>query len=116
MNDSNHHKHTWKLYVAGAMAGAMASGIMTPMDLIKTKLSTGTCPVNEVQGCIQYVIEQNGILALWTGAGSRMISSALFSAIGFGTFETCQYYLNHQLIRPCSATTNHRKIAKVGTQ
>ena len=95
-NGNNDDGNTWKLYIAGAMAGAMASGIMTPMDLIKTKLSTGTCPVNEVQGCIQYVIEQNGITALWTGAGSRMISSALFSAIGFGTFETCQHYLNHR--------------------
>ena len=92
-HNNNNNNNTWKLYIAGAMAGAMASGIMTPMDLIKTKLSTGTCPVNEVQGCIQYVIQQNGVVALWTGAGSRMISSALFSAIGFGTFETCQHYL-----------------------
>jgi solute carrier family 25 (mitochondrial S-adenosylmethionine transporter), member 26 len=85
----------WRLFVAGAAAGAMASGIMTPMDLIKTKLSTGTCPIdsNTIQSCIQHVVSEQGIAALWTGAGSRMISSAAFSAIGLGTYETVLRWL-----------------------
>lgn len=83
----------WSMFLAGAAAGAIASGIMTPIDLIKTKIATGTCPV-DLPSCVQSVVTQHGVPALWTGAGSRMISSAAFSAIGFGTYETVQRWLN----------------------
>lgn len=82
----------WKLFLAGAAAGALASGIMTPLDTLKTRVSTGTCPV-DLPACVQTVIAENGIMALYAGAGSRMLSSAAFSAIGFSTFEAVKRLL-----------------------
>jgi Mitochondrial carrier protein len=83
---------SWRLFAAGAAAGAIASGVMTPVDVLKTRLSTGTCPVG-LPSCVQHVIAENGVGALWAGAGSRMMGSALFSAIGFGTFEIAKNLL-----------------------
>jgi solute carrier family 25 (mitochondrial S-adenosylmethionine transporter), member 26 len=83
---------SWRLFVAGAAAGALASGIMTPIDVIKTKIATGTCPV-DLPSCVHSVVTQHGVSALWSGAGSRMLSSAAFSAIGFGTFEGVRRWL-----------------------
>ena len=74
------------LFAAGAVAGAVASGIMTPVDVIKTRLATGTCPVG-VQNCFHHILAEMGWRGLYVGAGSRMMWSGAFSAIGFGTFE-----------------------------
>ena len=74
------------LFAAGAVAGAVASGLMTPVDVIKTRLATGTCPVG-IQNCFRHVVKETGWRGLYAGAGSRMMWSAAFSAIGFGTFE-----------------------------
>jgi solute carrier family 25 (mitochondrial S-adenosylmethionine transporter), member 26 len=83
---------SWRLFVAGAAAGALASGLMTPIDVIKTKIATGTCPV-DLPLCVHSVVTQHGVSALWSGAGSRMLSSAAFSAIGFGTYEGVRRWL-----------------------
>jgi solute carrier family 25 S-adenosylmethionine transporter 26 len=83
---------SWKLFIAGAVAGAVASGVMTPVDVLKTRLSTGTCPV-DARSCFQYVVEQEGWKGLYAGAGSRMAFSGLFSAIGFGSFEAAKCWL-----------------------
>lgn len=75
-----------KFFLAGAAAGVLASGLMTPVDVMKTKLATGTCPV-DVRSCFLWIIKEEGFSGLYSGAGSRMIFSGAFSAIGFGTFE-----------------------------
>jgi solute carrier family 25 S-adenosylmethionine transporter 26 len=81
-----------QLFFAGALAGALASGFMTPIDVLKTRVSTGTCPV-DVPTCIQMVVEEQGWKGLYAGAGSRKAFSGLFSAIGFGTFEAAKSWL-----------------------
>jgi solute carrier family 25 (mitochondrial S-adenosylmethionine transporter), member 26 len=91
----------WRLFAAGAVAGALASGIMTPVDVLKTRLSTGTCPV-DLPGCMQYIVKADGWSALFAGAGSRMATSAAFTSIGFGTFEAAKRLLR---IPPLEMTT-----------
>ena len=92
LGDSGDMTLNWKLFAAGAIAGAMASGLMTPVDVLKSRITTGTCPV-DVRGCAVHVLSTDGWSALWAGAGSRMISSAAFSSIGFGTFEAVKRLL-----------------------
>jgi solute carrier family 25 (mitochondrial S-adenosylmethionine transporter), member 26 len=75
-----------KFFLAGAAAGVIASGLMTPVDVLKTRLATGTCPV-DVRICFLNVIKEEGFVGLYSGAGSRMFFSGAFSAIGFSTFE-----------------------------
>lgn len=74
------------LFASGAIAGAIASGIMTPIDVVKTRLATGMCPPG-VGNCLQHVVQEAGWSGLYAGAGTRILWSAAFSAIGFGTFE-----------------------------
>jgi hypothetical protein len=80
------------LFAAGAIAGAMASGVMTPVDVLKTRLATGTCPVG-VKNCMLHVVKEVGWEGLYAGAGSRMMWSGAFGAIGFGTFEFAKDFL-----------------------
>jgi Mitochondrial carrier protein len=85
-------RNAMKLMLAGALAGSVASGLLTPVDVLKTRLSTGTCPV-DVRSCVLYVFQSEGWSGLFAGSGSRMVWSGAFSAIGFGTFETVKTIL-----------------------
>jgi solute carrier family 25 S-adenosylmethionine transporter 26 len=97
--DSSSESFSWRLFAAGALAGAVASGVMTPIDVIKTRLATGTCPV-DVPGCLQHVIREQGWAGLYAGAGSRMAFSGAFSAIGFVSFEAAKSWLGVSDLQP----------------
>jgi len=79
-------------FLAGALAGSTSSFIMTPIDVVKTRLATGSCPLG-VKSCMAYVIKDVGWKGLYAGAGSRVLWSGAFSAIGFTTFELVKGYL-----------------------
>lgn len=105
-NEGNIDSQHWKLFLAGAVAGAVASGIMTPVDVLKTRLSTGNCPVEAgINACFNHVRHTNGWSALYAGAGSRMFFSGAFSAVGFGTFELVKRWL-----RVSSRTTKNKSL------
>jgi len=73
-------------FVAGAVAGSTSSFVMTPIDVVKTRMATGSCPLG-VRSCMLHVVREVGWKGLYAGAGSRVLWSGAFSAIGFGTFE-----------------------------
>lgn len=83
---------SWRLFAAGAVAGAVASGFMTPIDVMKTRISTGSCPL-DVPSCAQHILRSDGLTGLYAGAGSRMVWSGAFSAIGFCSLETAKGWL-----------------------
>lgn len=92
---------SWRVFMAGAVAGALASGVMTPVDVLKTRLSTGMCPVDGVQACAQLIIREDGVAGLYAGAGSRMLWSGAFSALGFCSLETAKGWLGiSEEVRP----------------
>jgi solute carrier family 25 S-adenosylmethionine transporter 26 len=102
------------LFGAGAIAGAVASGVMTPIDVIKTRLATGTCPIG-VQNCVQHVLTEMGWRGLYAGAASRMMWSGAFSAIGFGTFELVKTALGVSHMPTSTPTTTTPAMATTTT-
>jgi len=79
-------------FLAGAVAGSTSSFIMTPIDVVKTRMATGSCPLG-VKSCMLHVVKEAGWKGLYAGAGSRVLWSGAFSAIGFATFEMVKGYL-----------------------
>jgi solute carrier family 25 S-adenosylmethionine transporter 26 len=103
-----------KFFLAGAVAGAIASGAMTPVDVLKTRLATGTCPV-DVKSCFWLVVREEGITGLYSGAGARMVFSGAFSAIGFGTFEWAKAVMgvsSASNLPPITTSTNIKKMVQ----
>jgi len=92
-------------FLAGAVAGSTASFVMTPLDVVKSRLAVGTCPVG-VKNCIVHVVRTAGYKGLYAGAGSRMLWSGAFSAIGFGTFEVVKGYLGVASTQPTTTGTS----------
>jgi len=96
-NSNSNSPQTVKLraagtFLAGAVAGSTSSFVMTPIDVVKTRMATGSCPLG-VKSCMLHVIQEVGWKGLYAGAGSRVLWSGAFSAIGFGTFELVKGHL-----------------------
>jgi len=91
-------------FLAGAVAGSTSSFVMTPIDVVKTRMATGSCPLG-VRSCMLHVVQDVGWKGLYAGAGSRVLWSGAFSAIGFGTFELVKGYLGVSASASASASS-----------
>ncbi|CAB1328495.1 unnamed protein product [Coregonus sp. 'balchen'] len=67
-----------QLLTAGAIAGIPAASLVTPADVIKTRLQVaaraGQTTYNGVIDCFRKIIAEEGFRALWKGAGARVCS------------------------------------------
>jgi solute carrier family 25 aspartate/glutamate transporter 12/13 len=73
LSDENGHNSPFSLFCAGFIAGVPAAGLVTPADVIKTRIQ-----VREKQGQTQYkgvidamfkINREEGPKAFWKGAG-----------------------------------------------
>lgn len=80
--------------VAGALAGALSSAATTPLDVIKTRMAVNACPTGgDVLSCLVDVAQREGVPGLYAGLGFRVLYSALFTAVGFSSFEASKTLL-----------------------
>ena len=77
-----------RLLFAGSASGLLASGLTTPMDVLKTKFASGALNRNLgiIRG-VRKVVAAEGAAGLFVGFHGRVLWSMLFSAIGFTSFE-----------------------------
>lgn len=74
--------------LAGALAGGLASGCTTPLDVVKTRLNVGSVAAGtSVGAALRDIVAAEGLGGLYAGVGARVVKSALFGAIGFAAFE-----------------------------
>ncbi|CAN0087895.1 unnamed protein product [Scytosiphon promiscuus] len=80
--------------LAGALAGACASGITTPFDVLKTRVATGSLDGGRgfTKNMVSIVAE-DGWKGLYAGFQPRVVMSGLFTAVGFGSFEALKIVL-----------------------
>lgn len=79
---------------AGALAGAFSSAATTPLDVVKTRMAINACPPGrDVLGCLVEVAQREGVPGLYAGLGFRVLYSALFTAVGFSSFEASKALL-----------------------
>ncbi|KAJ1623022.1 mitochondrial carrier domain-containing protein [Pavlovales sp. CCMP2436] len=77
--------------VCGAISGAISSIAMTPLDVVKTRLATGSYIASlGLRGGLLKLAREEGLAGLFAGAKARMVGAALFSAIGLSTYEACK--------------------------
>lgn len=83
-----------QLVIAGALAGALASSITTPMDVLKTRFATGAFPPRtSIPSALTSIIRDHGISGLYVGIRPRALWAALFAGIGFSTYEACKAWI-----------------------
>uniref|UniRef100_A0AAY4DMK9 EF-hand domain-containing protein n=1 Tax=Denticeps clupeoides TaxID=299321 RepID=A0AAY4DMK9_9TELE len=83
-----------KLLLAGALAGMPAASLVTPADVIKTRLQVaaraGQTTYSGVIDCFWKILREEGPLAFWKGAGARVFRSSPQFGVTLVTYEVLQ--------------------------
>lgn len=94
----------WEGALCGSVAGGIAAGVTTPLDVVKTRLMTQSPgQYSGIAGCLKTVVKEEGVGALFAGAVPRMSSIAFGGAIFFGAYETAKAVISDRLAK-ASAT------------
>lgn len=82
------------LLLAGAIAGMPAASLVTPADVIKTRLQVaaraGQTTYTGVIDCFRKILHEEGHRALWKGAGARVFRSSPQFGVTLVTYELLQ--------------------------
>lgn len=99
---------TWEFLLAGAVSGAFASACTTPMDVVKTRLSTGKITAGTgIVTAMRQIVREHGVLGLYVGIRPRIMWAALGTGIGFGSYELCKaILLGDESFRPLAVVSS----------
>lgn len=56
-----------------------AVSVITPLELVRTKMQSRRLPYSELVTCIRSAVTQNGWLSLWRGWGPTVLRDVPFS-------------------------------------
>lgn len=87
------------VFGSGIIAGAFASGLVTPMDVVKTRLQApfvGKRPFHNMASCYRYIIAKESPAALFRGAVPRMLIVSPLFAISLLVYEFQQRFINRK--------------------
>uniref|UniRef100_A0A667GD76 Solute carrier family 25 member 13 n=1 Tax=Lynx canadensis TaxID=61383 RepID=A0A667GD76_LYNCA len=94
------------LLLAGAIAGMPAASLVTPADVIKTRLQVaaraGQTTYSGVMDCFRKILREEGPKALWKGAGARVFRSSPQFGVTLLTYELLQrwFYIDFGGVKP----------------
>ncbi|NXP43799.1 CMC1 protein, partial [Heliornis fulica] len=92
--DENGHVGGLNLLTAGAIAGVPAASLVTPADVIKTRLQVaaraGQTTYSGVIDCFGKILREEGPSAFWKGAGARVFRSSPQFGVTLVTYELLQ--------------------------
>ncbi|XP_076758009.1 mitochondrial glutathione transporter SLC25A40 isoform X2 [Xylocopa sonorina] len=78
----------WIPMVAGAIARIWAATLVSPLELIRTKMQSQKLSYAEIMQALKTVVKYSGISGLWMGLGSTLLRDVPFSAIYWLNYET----------------------------
>ncbi|KAM6905645.1 mitochondrial glutathione transporter SLC25A39 isoform 2-T2 [Xenentodon cancila] len=76
--------------LAGALARLGAVTVISPLELVRTKMQSRRLTYHELQVCIRSAVAQGGLLSLWRGWGPTVLRDVPFSAL---------YWFNYELVK-----------------
>ncbi|XP_048366927.1 calcium-binding mitochondrial carrier protein Aralar2 isoform X2 [Sphaerodactylus townsendi] len=97
------------LLLAGAIAGMPAASLVTPADVIKTRLQVaaraGQTTYSGVIDCFGKILREEGPRAFWKGAGARVFRSSPQFGVTLVTYELLQrwFYIDFGGVKPAGS-------------
>ncbi|XP_034075591.1 solute carrier family 25 member 39 [Gymnodraco acuticeps] len=76
--------------VAGGLARLGAVTVISPLELVRTKMQSRQLSYSELRVCIRSAVAQGGLLSLWKGWGPTVLRDVPFSAL---------YWFNYELMK-----------------
>lgn len=83
--------------VAGGLARLGAVTVISPLELVRTKMQSRQLSYSELRVCIRSAVAQGGLLSLWKGWGPTVLRDVPFSAFYWFNYELmkarlCEHY------------------------
>ncbi|XP_062841040.1 probable mitochondrial glutathione transporter SLC25A39 isoform X2 [Trichomycterus rosablanca] len=87
--------------IAGALSRLGAVTVISPLELVRTKMQSRRVSYAELRVCIRSAVSQNGVLSLWRGWGPTVLRDVPFSALYWFSYERlkeelCEIYRSPQ--------------------
>ncbi|CAG6015449.1 unnamed protein product [Menidia menidia] len=79
--------------LAGAIARVGSATVISPLELIRTKLQSQRQSYRELSDCIRSAVETEGWLSLWRGLGPTLLRDVPFSAMYWYNYEKGKSWL-----------------------
>ncbi|XP_013865753.1 mitochondrial glutathione transporter SLC25A39 [Austrofundulus limnaeus] len=76
--------------IAGGLARLGAVTVISPLELVRTKMQSRKLSYSELRVCIRSAVAQGGLLSLWRGWGPTVFRDVPFSAL---------YWFNYELVK-----------------
>merc|ERR1719339_57612 len=109
--DENGYNSPLSLLTAGAIAGMPAASLVTPADVIKTRLQVvaraGQTTYSGLTDCVKKIYVEEGFAAFWKGSIARMCRSSPQFGVTLVTYELLQrvLYVDFGGSRPTGSTS-----------
>ncbi|KAG5866850.1 hypothetical protein JTB14_020670 [Gonioctena quinquepunctata] len=95
-----HNKHNtvrkqpfWIPLISGATARVISASIVSPMELIRTKMQSERLSYFEIGQALKFLVKQDGIRGLWKGIFPTLYRDVPFSAIYWMNYEALKSFL-----------------------
>lgn len=110
--DENGYNHPLTLLLAGCIAGVPAASLVTPADVIKTRLQVvaraGQTTYSGLMDATRKIYQEEGARAFWKGTAARVCRSSPQFGVTLLTYEVLQrlFYVDFGGSRPTGSEQN----------
>ena len=77
----------WVALTAGGLARVVAVTLVSPLELVRTKMQSQKMPIHQVRTCLKGLVASQGVLSLWNGYTATLLRDVPFSAIYWPLYE-----------------------------
>jgi len=74
-------------FFAGCTAGVVASSLLTPLEVVKTRLQSSTATRMRLDRLLSHVMRTEGLAGLWRGVGINVLGVAPARAVHFSAYN-----------------------------
>ncbi|XP_077993542.1 mitochondrial glutathione transporter SLC25A40-like isoform X2 [Glandiceps talaboti] len=92
LNESSPSKVWYIPIAAGTIARVGAVTVISPLELIRTKMQSKPLSYSELKSCVRNSVVQDGILSLWRGWSPTVLRDVPFSALYWCNYEILKNY------------------------
>lgn len=96
-----HSYNQWVVMSAGASARVIAATVISPLELIRTKMQSQQLSYKELGRAVKTTMASEGIFSLWRGLSPTLLRDVPFSALYWANYE----FLKERMLR--MTHTNH---------
>jgi len=84
----------WVSLTAGGLARLVAVTLVSPLELVRTKMQSQKMPWSDVHKCLTELVKAQGVRALWNGYTATLLRDVPFSALYWPLYEQSKAIMN----------------------